>query len=673
VVAAPDRTRELVLIADDNADMRAHLDRLLSAHWDTALAADGESALAATRHLRPDLIVTDVMMPVLDGFDLIAAIRADPALATTPVLMLSARAGVEAVSEGFARGADDYLPKPFRSRELVERVAARLSAAARGRTWQQLASGLLQLEAALQATDSVAGILAALLDSPFGCGDAVAATIGVLDGEDVRFEYAGALPAEVRDRYHVARLDSPLVGADVISSGEPMVVPDTFDLPERYQHAVRDTAASVRACVAQPLRGGTGRVTGVLTLVWAEPRQFEAAELDMFARTAEITQSALDRVRVMARDHRIAVDFQEHLLDLDRRSTAGVVAAVYQPGGEAMRVGGDWYSVTPLDRPGLIGISVGDVVGHGLPAAIVMSRLRAAVAATALTAAEPVAVLAALDTYAATVAGARCATVAYALVDTEADSGGISYICAGHPYPLLVSPDGQPDFLESGRRPPLAMAETCSADASAKADLPPGSLILLYTDGLIERAGETLADGFARLKAAAAACADLPAEAVCDELLDRMSPPDGYRDDVVVLALRPSHAGPRSFAAVLPAVPAELPTVRQAMHEWLKAIAIEPALVDDILLATGEAVTNAVEHGSHSDARKTVSIEAFLHPETIAFTVSDSGRWAGDSSASLRSHRRGRGLTLISGLADRVDTVRTSEGTRVTLEFAIRK
>jgi anti-sigma regulatory factor (Ser/Thr protein kinase) len=301
-----------------------------------------------------------------------------------------------------------------------------------------------------------------------------------------------------------------------------------------------------------------------------------------------------------------------------------------------------------------------------------MSRLRAAVTATALTAAEPVAVLDALDTYAATVAGARCATVAYALIDIEADSGGISYVCAGHPYPLLVSPDGAPVFLESGRRPPLAMAETYSADAGAQADLPPGSLILLYTDGLIERPGETLADGFARLKAVAADCVDLPVESACDELLERMSPPGGYRDDVVVLALRPSHIGPRSFAAVLPAVPAELPTVRHAMHDWLTGIAIEPAPLDDILLAAGEALTNAIEHGSHSDARKTVSIEAFLHPDTISVTVSDSGRWAGDSSASLRSQRRGRGLTLIRGLANRVDTVRTSEGTRVTLQFAIR-
>ena len=86
-------------------------------------------------------------------------------------------------------------------------------------------------------------------------------------------------------------------------------------------------------------------------------------------------------------------------------------------------------------------------------------------------------------------------------------------------------------------------------------------------------------------------------------------------------------------------------------------------------MAAGEAVTNGIEHGSHCDPRRTVSLEAFIRDTTIAITVADSGRWSGDSSASLRSYRRGRGLTLMSGLADRVDTVRDRWGTRVTMVF----
>jgi signal transduction histidine kinase/FixJ family two-component response regulator len=693
----PERSGPLVLIADDNADMRTHLDRVLSAHWETVLVADGESALAATRELRPEAVVTDVMMPGIDGFGLVAAIRADPALAATPILMLSARAGAEAVDEGYAGGADDYLPKPFRSQELIDRVRSRLSAVARERdrqgreARQRLTTELVHLDSALQATDSIAGVLDALLASPLGLGDATAVTIGVLDGDHhVRFEYAGDVPGELRDRYHVAAVDSPVIGADVVRTGEPMIVNDTFELPPRYQHSVQDTAASVRACVAHPLRDHSGRVVGVLALLWPAPRRFEAAELDSFGRMAELTQSALDRIRVLAREHRIAVDFQEHLLDLDHGSTAAVVAAVYQPAGEAMRVGGDWYSVTPLDRGGRVAVSVGDVVGHGLAAAIVMSRLRAAVAASALTAAEPAAVLGALDRYAVSVAGARCATVAYAVIDAQA--GTVSYSCAGHPYPLLVSADGGAAFLESGRRPPVAIRDNGhrdkghrdkghrdkghrdkdteqSPDDTATAELAPGSLILLYTDGLFERAGETLDDGFARLKSAAAACAGLPVESVCTELLSRMTPPTGYRDDVVVLALRPTHAAARSFAAVLPAVPGQIPIARDRLRRWLNSIAVAPDRELDILLATGEAVTNAIEHGSRGQQDSTVAVEAFLRHGTVAVTVSDTGSWIGDSSASLRNRRRGRGLTLIGGLANHVDTLRTAAGTRVTLRF----
>ena len=99
----------------------------------------------------------------------------------------------------------------------------------------------------------------------------------------------------------------------------------------------------------------------------------------------------------------------------------------------------------------------------------------------------------------------------------------------------------------------MATGRVNPAGSTAHADLPPGTLVLLYTDGLIERPGEALDKGFDRLKAAAAECAHLPVDDVCAELLRRMSPPDGYRDDVVVLALRPSHSGPRSFTIVVPA------------------------------------------------------------------------------------------------------------------------
>ena len=118
-----------ILVADDNRDMRAYIERLLGAHWDVETVDDGNAAIGAIRRNRPDLVVTDAMMPQLDGFGLLAAIRSDPELRDLPVIMLSARAGEEARIEGLDAGADYYLTKPFSARELVAQVNANLTLA----------------------------------------------------------------------------------------------------------------------------------------------------------------------------------------------------------------------------------------------------------------------------------------------------------------------------------------------------------------------------------------------------------------------------------------------------------------------------------------------------------------------------------------------------------------
>ncbi|XUM02055.1 SpoIIE family protein phosphatase [Streptomyces venezuelae ATCC 10712] len=114
-----------VLVADDNADMREYLVRLLSSGgYEVRTTSDGLAALAAVRSRTPDLVVSDVMMPGLDGLGLVGALRADPRTAAVPVLLLSARAGQEASVEGLRSGADDYLVKPFAAGELLARVHA---------------------------------------------------------------------------------------------------------------------------------------------------------------------------------------------------------------------------------------------------------------------------------------------------------------------------------------------------------------------------------------------------------------------------------------------------------------------------------------------------------------------------------------------------------------------
>ena len=118
-----------ILLADDNADMRGYIRRLLGDYYDVIMVSNGADALAAARQSPPDLLLTDVMMPVLDGFALLRELRADPSTSTIPVILLSARAGEEARIEGMQAGADDYIVKPFTARELLARVGAHLALA----------------------------------------------------------------------------------------------------------------------------------------------------------------------------------------------------------------------------------------------------------------------------------------------------------------------------------------------------------------------------------------------------------------------------------------------------------------------------------------------------------------------------------------------------------------
>ena len=123
-----DQSGGRVLLADDNADMREYVRRLLAGRgYEVEAVTDGEAALAAAQRDKPDLILSDVMMPRLDGFGLLRALRAEPGLTEVPVILLSARAGEEARVQGLDAGADDYLTKPFSSRELLARVGANLS------------------------------------------------------------------------------------------------------------------------------------------------------------------------------------------------------------------------------------------------------------------------------------------------------------------------------------------------------------------------------------------------------------------------------------------------------------------------------------------------------------------------------------------------------------------
>ncbi len=206
-----------VVLADDNADLREYARRLLSEHYDVHVVADGQAALEAARELRPDLIVSDVMMPRLDGFGLIREVRADPQLRATPIVLLSARAGEESRIEGLDRGADDYLVKPFSARELLVRAGTLIRSAELRRRAEEART---QFETLLN--EAPLGVI--LVDENFRvvrANPVALPLIGATDlmGHDFDAVVRTAWPSEAAEEI-IRRF------RDTLQTGQPHVVPE---------------------------------------------------------------------------------------------------------------------------------------------------------------------------------------------------------------------------------------------------------------------------------------------------------------------------------------------------------------------------------------------------------------------------------------------------------------
>ncbi len=174
-----------VLLADDNPDMRAYVQRLLRQRWQVDTVADGVEALGAARRSPPDLILSDVMMPRMDGIALLRELRGDPATRHIPVILLSARAGEEAGIEGLEAGADDYLTKPFSAQELIARVGAHLQLKRqRDEALRDMQSSTATLQLALDSARMTAWSYDPLHDTLLASRN-LAAIFGLVPGQEM--------------------------------------------------------------------------------------------------------------------------------------------------------------------------------------------------------------------------------------------------------------------------------------------------------------------------------------------------------------------------------------------------------------------------------------------------------------------------------------------------------
>ncbi|MFJ8542766.1 SpoIIE family protein phosphatase [Streptomyces sp. NPDC093586] len=260
-------------------------------------------------------------------------------------------------------------------------------------------------------------------------------------------------------------------------------------------------------------------------------------EIDLLRELIERTHVPLRNALEFQRTRQVALALQRSLLTAPPDTPGLGIAVRYRPSNVGAEVGGDWYDSFVL-RDGATVLTIGDVAGHDLPAAVTMSQLRNMLRGMALDHEEPTStILDRLDLSVQALYPECTATCVLARVEPTALGGiRLQYSVAGHPPPLLVDADGTARFLTAARDPLIGLVPE-PRYTSAHEPLPPGSTLLLYTDGLVERRDEDLETGLERLRERAAGAARCPLDVFCDELLTGMLP-HGGEDDVAMLALR---------------------------------------------------------------------------------------------------------------------------------------
>jgi serine phosphatase RsbU (regulator of sigma subunit)/anti-sigma regulatory factor (Ser/Thr protein kinase)/anti-anti-sigma regulatory factor len=343
------------------------------------------------------------------------------------------------------------------------------------------------------------------------------------------------------------------------------------------------------------------------------------------------------------------------------------VAASYLLAGAGTAAGGDWFDAVPR-ADGTLALVVGDVVGHGVTASGVMGQLRAVLQDRLDEGAAPAEALTAADRFARRVPAARAATVCVAVLDTT--TGTVRYCTAGHPPPLVVTAAGEARHLPASGAGPLGTAGRFPA---ATAELDIGDVLLLYSDGIIERPGRTPAAASAELARVAAdavagralhAPEATAAERACTQTVELLVRGTGYSDDITLLAAQRTAAAEPMHSA-LPADLTRLGALRKTLRAWLETAGVTGEDAFALQHAVGELATNAVEH---APAGGTVDVRARLTATgTAEVTVAGPGPWR----EPRRVSERGRGLALSAQLVDEVVIERSGGGTLATLRHRV--
>jgi PAS domain S-box-containing protein len=503
-------------------------------------------------------------------------------------------------------------------------------------------SAVLRLATAVSVAKSMSEVLAITLDECRLALDVhrVVAAVWPTSGAEPAIQVAAALtPSDWR------QLDEPL--------------------REIFQQARRQLPLTVQPVETPDTPGQSRGVVAVLTgagdvALWLElrvPRRVSAEDRLLVTVLVGHLGLAIQHVRQFEAARETSLTLQHAMLAPTELPPGFAVR--YEPAVPPLEIGGDWYDVLRLSDQ-RIGIIVGDCVGRGLSAAAVMGQLRASARALLLTGAEPAQLLEELDSVAELIPNAFCTTVFLAILDTN--SGEFSYSCAGHLPAVLAAPQAAPTLITDARSVPLAVHRK-KPRPQASVVLPPGSTLMLYTDGLVERRDVSLDDGIAHLSATVASGLHLTVDDVADAALRELAPPGGYDDDIAIVVYRRPYA-PLVIDRVVTAD--HLSDIRRQLASWLQSAAVPDEQVADIVLSVNEACANSIEHGYRERKPGKVRIDGENDGARVHLKVTDRGSW---KPAALDPGVRGRGLLLIRAVSDWLEMDCTPSGTTVDMSF----
>ncbi|HEY2206291.1 MAG TPA: SpoIIE family protein phosphatase [Pseudonocardia sp.] len=531
--------------------------------------------------------------------------------------------------------------------------------------------------AALAAATTVVEAAEALADTIIGALGASGVAVYTASPETpgrLRLEHTLGLPDEFIERFSLIKPGDRLPLAEAARTGEALWLGDQRIRGEDPDRDASDGWLDARAVIALPLTVGE-RVVGVVGVSFLAPREFQPEERAFAMTLAAQAAQAFDRAVLTDARWRVAQTLQHSLLPQRLPDIDGLALAThYQPAGRLTQAGGDWYDVVPLDDE-RVGIVVGDVAGNGAAAAAVMGQLRSALSGFLLAEQSPGAALRLLNRVAARIDGALATTVVCFVLNTRTRE--LRWARAGHPPPLLLAPRNGPGQPERGRFLADALGPALGARAGAAGSEPngtptytegyltltPGSSVLLYTDGLIERRHEVIDDGLDRLLDAVAPHTSAAPAALLDRALAGALPASGPTDDVALVVVR---LLPEPLRRRLPAEGDQLAVLRRSVRGWAVTAGLGEDQTTDLQLALGEAAANAVDHAYPPDRPGGFSYDLELNPDgSVQVAVTDEGTWR---PVPTDNGYRGRGLAMIRSLGRDV-SLDTAGGTRI--EFTV--